>query len=174
MLLTHAWQSQETNIAVKEHLLWSHKIHCEQVQWNVSVWAKKALINNKNNNTYLQNPSSKKTIYIGGLFGLDTSRGGWNSAVIIPAVQMAFEKINNSSKVLKDFHLELLIKGNSSILMMQVTEILAKTEIHAKKLTQQEEQNHYKISTWKRELKSACKKHETGQTGRNKVQLYKN
>ena len=114
--------------------------------------SKTALINNKNNNTYLQNPSSKKTIYIGELFDLDTSRGGWNSAGIIPAVQMAFEEINNSSKVLKDYRLELLIKGNSSILMMQVTEIL-----YAKKLTQQEQQTHFKISTWKRELKSACK-----------------
>lgn len=55
---------------------------------------------------------TKETIYIGGLFGLDTSRGGWNSAGIIPAVQMAFEEINNSSKVLKDYHLELLIKDS--------------------------------------------------------------
>lgn len=55
---------------------------------------------------------TKETIYIGGLFGLDTSRGGWNSAGIIPAVQMAFEEINNSSKVLRDYHLELLIKDS--------------------------------------------------------------
>ena len=55
---------------------------------------------------------SKETLYIGGLFGLDTARGGWSSAGIIPAVQMAIDDINNSSKCLKDYHLELLIKDS--------------------------------------------------------------
>ena len=55
---------------------------------------------------------TKETLYIGGLFGLDTSRGGWNSAGIIPAVQMAIDEINNSSDILKDYHLELLIKDS--------------------------------------------------------------
>lgn len=55
---------------------------------------------------------SKETLYIGGLFGLDTSRGGWNSAGIVPAVQMAIDDINNSSEYLKDYHLELLIKDS--------------------------------------------------------------
>ena len=55
---------------------------------------------------------SKETLYIGGLFGLDTTRGGWSSAGIIPAVQMAIDHINNSSEYLKDYHLELLIKDS--------------------------------------------------------------
>lgn len=55
---------------------------------------------------------TKETLYIGGLFGIDTSRGGWNSAGIVPAVQMAIDEINNSSEVLKDYHLELLIKDS--------------------------------------------------------------
>ena len=55
---------------------------------------------------------TKETLYVGGLFGLDTSRGGWNSAGIIPAVQMAIDEINNSSDILKDYHLELLIKDS--------------------------------------------------------------
>lgn len=55
---------------------------------------------------------TKETLYIGGLFGLDTSRGGWNSAGIIPAVQMAIDEINNSSDILRDYHLELLIKDS--------------------------------------------------------------
>lgn len=55
---------------------------------------------------------AKETLYIGGLFGLDTSRGGWNSAGIIPAVQMAIDDINNSSEYLKDYHIELLIKDS--------------------------------------------------------------
>ena len=54
----------------------------------------------------------KETLYIGGLFGIDTSRGGWNSAGIIPAVQMAIDEINNNSGILKDYHLELLIKDS--------------------------------------------------------------
>lgn len=55
---------------------------------------------------------SKETLFIGGLFGLDTIRGGWNSAGIIPAVQMAIDHINNSSQYLRDYHLELLIKDS--------------------------------------------------------------
>ncbi|XP_078359757.1 gamma-aminobutyric acid type B receptor subunit 1-like isoform X1 [Oculina patagonica] len=55
---------------------------------------------------------TKETLFIGGLFGIDTSRGGWNSAGIIPAVQMAIDEINNSSEILKDYHLELLIKDS--------------------------------------------------------------
>ena len=55
---------------------------------------------------------TKETLYIGGLFGIDTSRGGWNSAGIIPAVQMAIDEINNNSGILKDYHLELLIKDS--------------------------------------------------------------
>lgn len=55
---------------------------------------------------------TKETLYIGGLFGLDTSRGGWNSAGIVPAVQMAIDEINNSSDYLRDYHLELLIKDS--------------------------------------------------------------
>lgn len=55
---------------------------------------------------------TKETLYIGGLFGIDTSGGGWNSAGIIPAVQMAIDEINNSSEILKDYHLELLIKDS--------------------------------------------------------------
>ena len=55
---------------------------------------------------------SKETLFIGGLFGLDTILGGWNSAGIIPAVQMAIDHINNSSQYLRDYHLELLIKDS--------------------------------------------------------------
>lgn len=55
---------------------------------------------------------TKETLYIGGLFGLDTSRGGWNSAGIIPAVQMAIDEINYSSDILKDYQLKLLIKDS--------------------------------------------------------------
>lgn len=55
---------------------------------------------------------AKEKLYIGGLFGIDTSRGGWNSAGIIPAVQMAIDEINNNSEILKDYHLELLIKDS--------------------------------------------------------------
>ena len=54
--------------------------------------------------------SPKRTLFIGGLFGIDTSGGGWNSAGIIPAVRMAFDDINNSSEVLRNYRLELLVK----------------------------------------------------------------
>ena len=55
---------------------------------------------------------AKETLYIGGLFGIDTSGGGWNSAGIIPAVQMAIDEINSNTEILKDYHLQLLIKDS--------------------------------------------------------------
>ena len=60
----------------------------------------------------IQHLVQKEKLYIGGLFGIDTSGGGWNSAGIIPAVQMAFDDINNSSSVLSEYHLELLVKDS--------------------------------------------------------------
>ena len=55
---------------------------------------------------------AEDTLYLGGLFGLDTNNGGWNSGGIVPAVQMAIDEINNSSAILKDYRLELLIKDS--------------------------------------------------------------
>lgn len=55
---------------------------------------------------------ARDVLQIGGLFGIDTSQGGWNSKGIIPAVEMAFEDINNSTKILQDYKLELLIKDS--------------------------------------------------------------
>ena len=55
---------------------------------------------------------AKETLYIGGLFGIDTSGGGWNSAGTIPAIQMAIDEINNNTEILKDYHLQLLIKDS--------------------------------------------------------------
>ena len=52
----------------------------------------------------------RKPLYIGGLFDIDTSQGGWNSGAIIPAVKMAFEDINNMTNVLPGYRLELLIR----------------------------------------------------------------
>lgn len=60
--------------------------------------------------TVCQTSASLKTLLIGGLFDIDTSRGGWNSAGIIPAVQMAFDDINNRTDILKGYRLELVIK----------------------------------------------------------------
>ena len=67
---------------------------------------------------------SKETLYIGGLFGLDKARGGWSSAGIIPAVQMAIDDINNSSEYLKDYHLELLIKDSQVRMNLLVKKIV--------------------------------------------------
>lgn len=55
---------------------------------------------------------AREILQIGGLFGMNTSQGGWNSRGIIPAVQMAFEDINNSTKLLQDYRMELLIKDS--------------------------------------------------------------
>ena len=69
---------------------------------------------------------TKETLYIGGLFGVDTSRGGWNSAGVIPAVQMAIDEINNSSDILKDYYLELLIKDSQVGKRTIITPLLSK------------------------------------------------
>lgn len=73
---------------------------------------------------------SKETLYIGGLFGLDTARGGWSSAGIIPAVQMAIDDINNSSECLKDYHLELLIKDSQVRMNLLVKKIVNFRDFH--------------------------------------------
>lgn len=59
-----------------------------------------------------QHTACLQTLLIGGLFDIDTSRGGWNSAGIIPAVQMAFDDINNRSDILDGYRLELVIKDS--------------------------------------------------------------
>ena len=54
--------------------------------------------------------TERQPLYIGGLFDIDTSQGGWNSGAIIPAVKMAFDHINNMTGVLPGYRLVLLIK----------------------------------------------------------------
>lgn len=55
---------------------------------------------------------SNITIYIGGFIELNTTNGGWNSAGILPAVELAKTHINEESNVLKGIHLEVDMKDS--------------------------------------------------------------
>ena len=50
---------------------------------------------------------AKKVLYIGGIFDIDTSRGGFNSAAVVPAVEMALDDVRTKN-ILKDYELKLL------------------------------------------------------------------
>ncbi|KAK3707209.1 hypothetical protein QZH41_019563, partial [Actinostola sp. cb2023] len=67
--------------------------------------------------------NARVTLQIGGLFGIDTSQGGWNSGGIVPAVQMAFEDINNTTDILKDYTLELEIKDSKPMKFVKISGI---------------------------------------------------
>jgi gamma-aminobutyric acid type B receptor len=54
--------------------------------------------------------SCKKDLYVGGLISIDVSKGGWSSAGVLPAVQIALEDINNSTEILKDYELKMIPK----------------------------------------------------------------
>lgn len=41
---------------------------------------------------------------------LSPEDSGWNSAGTLPGIQMAFEDINNSTEILKDYELKMLLK----------------------------------------------------------------
>lgn len=51
--------------------------------------------------------AAKTKLVIGGLAGLNVQGNGWCSAGIVPAVELALERVNNHSDILKDYHLDI-------------------------------------------------------------------
>ena len=51
--------------------------------------------------------AAKSRLVIGGLAGLNVQGNGWCSAGIVPAVELALERVNNHSDILKDYHLDI-------------------------------------------------------------------
>ena len=49
----------------------------------------------------------KCRLVIGGLAGIDIYEEGWSSAGVIPAIELALERVNNHSDILKDYHLDI-------------------------------------------------------------------
>jgi gamma-aminobutyric acid type B receptor len=44
---------------------------------------------------------------IGGLAGINIEEEAWSSAGVIPAVELALERVNNHSDILKDYYLDI-------------------------------------------------------------------
>ena len=51
--------------------------------------------------------AAKKELWIGAFFTVDISDGGWSSAGVLPAVEMALEDVNNSTEILRDYTLKM-------------------------------------------------------------------
>lgn len=51
--------------------------------------------------------ATKYRLVIGGLAGIDIQNEGWSSAGVIPAVELALERVNNHSDILKDYYLDI-------------------------------------------------------------------
>ncbi|XP_032222381.2 gamma-aminobutyric acid type B receptor subunit 2 isoform X2 [Nematostella vectensis] len=54
----------------------------------------------------IANNSTRKKLWIGAFFTVDISDGGWSSAGVLPAVEMAIEDVNNST-ILQDYELHM-------------------------------------------------------------------
>lgn len=52
------------------------------------------------------NSTSKIDLYIGGFFAKNIKDGGWSSAALIPALEMALDHVNNDSNILVDYQLK--------------------------------------------------------------------
>ena len=61
--------------------------------------------------------ATKSRLVIGGLAGIDIHQEGWSSAGVIPAIELALERVNNHSDILKDYHLDIEWK-DSRVCMM--------------------------------------------------------
>ena len=51
------------------------------------------------------NSTSKIDLYIGGFFAKNIKDGGWSSANLIPALEMALDHVNNDSNILVDYQM---------------------------------------------------------------------
>lgn len=49
----------------------------------------------------------KKELWLGAFLTVNISDGGWRSAGILPALQMAVEDVNNRSDILRDYTLKM-------------------------------------------------------------------
>ena len=52
------------------------------------------------------NYTSKYDLYIGGLFDVNITDGGWSTAAVIPVLEMALDHINNNPNILRDYQLK--------------------------------------------------------------------
>ena len=51
--------------------------------------------------------ATKSRLVIGGLVGIDIDQEGWSSAGVMPAIELALERVNNYSNILKDYYLDI-------------------------------------------------------------------
>ena len=58
------------------------------------------------NKTDHGNSTTKIDLYIGGLFGVNVKNGGWSTAGVIPALEMALEHVNSDPGILVNYQLK--------------------------------------------------------------------
>ena len=58
------------------------------------------------NKTDHRNSTTKIDLYIGGLFGVNVKNGGWSTAGVIPALEMALEHVNSDPGILVNYQLK--------------------------------------------------------------------
>ena len=61
------------------------------------------------------NSTSKIDLYIGGFFGVKITDGGWSTAAVMPALEMALDHINNDSNILTDYQLKFVWRDSKVI-----------------------------------------------------------
>ena len=61
------------------------------------------------------NSTSKTDLYIGGFFGVNITDGGWSTAGVIPALEMALDHVNNDSNILGDYQLKYVWRDSKVI-----------------------------------------------------------
>ena len=56
--------------------------------------------------TKTDNSTPKIDLYIGGFFGVNIQEGGWSTAGVIPALEMALDHVNSDPSILVDYQLK--------------------------------------------------------------------
>lgn len=57
--------------------------------------------------TYHTSLAAKSRLLIGGMAGIHIHEEGWSSAGVIPAIELALERVNNHSDILNEYYLEI-------------------------------------------------------------------
>lgn len=85
------------------------------VEWNKTFLGTAALA------FFIMQCSGKKELYIGAFLSMTFEDSGWLAAGSLPAIQIAFEDVNNSTDILKDYELKMVLKDTKVSLVLDYT-----------------------------------------------------
>ena len=69
--------------------------------------------------------ATKSRLVIGGLAGIKVDGQGWSSKGVVPAVELALERVNKHSDILKDYHLGIEWKDSKVCQNIEMNYIIA-------------------------------------------------